>query len=239
MVRSLIILQLCLFEAVSARGAILLAHNFHNNQYQPYPYGTYQSNPYGGYQSSPYKAPQYQTQQPVTVNQTFNVPSNVQYGNQFYGSSLDGLRDLIDENHRTAHPEEYKKLNSHLSSLERQHSKANWIHGLSLAFALGYIIWGPVPKERTWCGSYYNGTCSYNVDNHAEISDARSKNTYIGLGVWLIGLSVSVGIEPGRREIMKFINEHNRLLPNEPIKMNLGFWMPSNKDVGLGLALTF
>lgn len=209
--------------------------------YSYHQYPGYQQYPYLPYSSTPYSPPVPSAPQPIHINQPVLAPAQIRFNNLIYNSSVSGFRTLIEENHRNSRPDVYKKMDAHLTELERDQSIANWVGLGGLIFAIGYMTLAPVPAKRSWCASYstFDGQCIYDNNNEREISDARYKNIMIGFAIWGISFIYSTYKDPGRREIMDLINKHNRLVPDQPIQMNLGFWLSPKSEPGLSLAVQF
>lgn len=215
MIRSCLIIVLCLLQVSQSIATISLANN---NQYTPY---------------TPYLTPA-----PVY---NYNItPSNVQFGTQYYDLNLYGLRNLINENYSENQIKEYEQLNKSLSKLERSSSLAKWSFGLISLLGIAYAAYAPIPQKKSWCEYYLkDGSCLVTYDNESDINTAKSNNLYAGLGFVLIGLGVGIALEPKRTDFIDFVNQHNRLFPQNPIKINIGLWPTPFQKPGLGIAFTF
>lgn len=195
-------------------------------------YAGYPSYQYPSYNSTypTYYPDTYRNPAPVGIFQpspTYQIsvpPSQIRINNFVYDASLSGFRRLIEENHRDSSPDVYKKISERIDQLERNQSIANWVHLSGLVLGISYIAFGPLPAKRSWCGfqSRFDTDCLIYEDNHREIDDARFNNAMIGFSIWLAGLCYAIYKQPGRSDFLNLINEHNKLVPNTPIQMNLG-----------------
>lgn len=193
-------------------------------------------------QYSPTYNPQYQNYQypaPKPVTQNYNpiihtpiLPANnIQAGDQLYDGSISGLRSFIDEEYKestTANNQQiYQKLNSELESLENL-NKWSWVSliaGIGAGTALVAI------------GSSKDCYEGRDLLAGEDPNCVNTKNIYLysGLGLVASGTLLFYILKPSRSDMLNFINKHNKLNKNKPLKWQLGF----NPNGSSGVIATF
>ena len=136
----------------------------------------------------------------------------------YYKYSVKGLREYMEEI-KDGQPEVYNKLNLNLGRLEARQTTATVLLAGGVVVFLGSTIMFLVDKKII-----------YLEHEWGEPTEEKEYKDYwlIIAGVGLVlGLSGSL-FKPSDNDLRKFINEHNKLNPKHPIKIQLGYNPDSN-----------
>ena len=150
------------------------------------------------------------------------TPKRLQLGSQYYTGDIYGLRQYVDSLQST-NQGLYQTLNTKLLTLESQFSTARTISTASNYAALGMVVGGLTVFKEDWDGP------------------GKKPNTtmiYGGVGLWIIGSIVANRYAPSSSDYLNFINEHNRLNPNNSLNLSLNT-VPKNDGLGINLAYNF
>jgi hypothetical protein len=179
-----------------------------------------------------YTSPIYPTVQTPAVSTNNVVPTKLEVGNKFYEGNLKGLRKYLEKDVKK-NPELYDQLDPKLAKLERQRILGLTVMGVGLAGGIGVCFWAVDQKSQ--CQKRYpNDLTNSNRENCEKPMDQVMIASGIAmLGGWLVGSIIS----PGRDEFMDFVNDHNELNKESPLKFQLGL-VPS-EPIGVKLSYQF
>jgi hypothetical protein len=193
------------------------------------------SNAYGQYRppvsSGPYRPPG--TTPGSIQTPTAVVPNSMEVNNQYYPGTVSGLRDYMNDL-KNSQPETHLKLSKDFDDLYSKQVTANWVFWSSIAVGSVAVIGGftflATKETKTYSAASGLAPETVTTPNYGAV--------YGGLGLMAIGSVVSLVLAPGREDILTFINKHNRINNQFPIKWQLG-WDVSKKTPGILLSYNF
>lgn len=132
------------------------------------------------------------------------LPNNITYRDQIFDGSVSGLRDYMESMRNSSNGNEsiYNKLNPELKTLESQNLWGN------------VLMWGGIGVGLAVTTIPLASMSSSSI-NMAPV--------YAGLGIMTAGVVAGLIIKPGRKELMNFLNQHNRVNKSTPLKWSIGF----------------
>lgn len=143
-------------------------------------------------------------------------PNHLAAGNQYYEGSLSGFRDYLNAI-RSRDPELFAAMDPRLSSLESKKTSANIAYWGGGILGLGLML---VPLfSREDCEVLSPGYDECNEDNLSSLLTF----TAIGGAVMIGGLVAGLVLRPNRKDLMNLVNENNRLRPDAPVQLQLGY----------------
>lgn len=154
-------------------------------------------------------------------------PRNVQVGNQYYDASFSGLRRYLDKVVQKDNKAMYDHLDTSLKQLETNSkwAKLAWVAGIGG----GLILSGIGMSDQNQCDKDFPDTSSSQWRNCYHSFDSW---VFGGLGLALGGLVFGLYIHPDREDFLNFINKHNELNKETPIKFQLGL-VPNGQIKGI------
>lgn len=149
----------------------------------------------------------------------YAAPTSVCAGDQYYDLSVDGLEKYMDAL-KASNAEAYGKLVPEFAKLQDDKELANWLMIGTLTAGTALTVVGVASVG-------------------SKDSDNRSYAAMIsGLALLSATPFIPVWFGPGREDYMDFINQHNRLVPQQPLKMNIGLRLLDEGAMGI-VALSF
>lgn len=139
----------------------------------------------------------------------------------YYEPTVDGLRKYL-ETLRYSEPEVYSKLNATVNNYETRDN---------IGFAVG--VTSIVASVALMVGSF-----TFLAKEDKDFPSGKSPNMGAFFGsmvVWLGGSIASSYIRPDREDFYDFINQHNKLKPNDPLEFSQQQQMlkpENNTDIG-------
>jgi len=177
---------------------------------------------------------------PPAIRPTYQVPAHLEVGNQVFDGSLSGFRTYLDTT-RATNPQLFSQLDPKVRDLESQATAAGAVAvaGLVVGLASGvYAAAGqktcngpPITDPNITADLQAWGAC--NSDNGTHIATFM----LLGLGSILVGGIGWYALSPGRSDVLKLVNEHNRI-SHEPIRLQLGY-DPTNRLALGGVSTAF
>jgi len=167
-------------------------------------------------------------------------PRHLAVGDQYYEANLRGFREYLDSLY-TSDPELYAKLDPELAKLEKRSKTATTLLIVGGVVALASIA-VPVAAANS-CDSasaYHTSDPEYRaaVEDDLDCGDRVTAGTVAvvsaGFGIAFVGLAVF----PTRRAKLQFLNLHNRLRPETPAKLEVGF-VPHRRLAGATLVFRY
>jgi len=166
---------------------------------------------------------------------------------QYYENSVRGLRDYLDSI-EYQHPQVYAQLDKQVLKLEDQQFKANVVGYGSIAVSaimtIGAFTFMQSEYTTTVSRLVENGKDEYGLPNY-EWQDEKETTKMPNIGligtaslVYLGGVLTAGYMAPEQNDIRRVINNHNRLLPEEPLRLGMTI-DPSSGNPGLTLAYNF
>lgn len=152
------------------------------------------------------------------------VPNSIAAGNQVYPASVSGVRDLV-EAYRAEEPFLYKKLDKKVVELEEMRTRA-WIVGVGTALVgIGMVVGGFMLYNPPPPGS-----------SEPPNTTPLLVGVLVGVPLTLLSYPIGAAFGPSREDYMNFVNHHNKIAPDKPIKWQLGA-LPTPNGVGFKLGL--
>lgn len=131
----------------------------------------------------------------------------------YYEPNADGLRKYL-ETLRYSEPQVYSQLNKTVNKYENRENIAFAVDVTSAVVGITLIV----------------GSFTFLGKKDPDFPDSPKTNFPVllgGMGVWLAGGVASGYIRPDREDFYDFINEHNRLKPNDPLEFSQYLPAPS------------
>ncbi len=157
---------------------------------------------------------------------TVVTPTHISAGSQLYSNDLDGLRDHL-ETYRLSQPSVYNQLDSRLARLESANTTGNVVMWGSVGLGLTVLFLPLLGVGQEDCSELEGDILDFN-DTREE--DCRDANLSRGLTMMAVGGAIGLGggligylLKPTRDDRMDYINEHNRVAPSAPLKLNVGY----------------
>jgi len=151
------------------------------------------------------------------------APNNIRAGSQYFDASVSGIGEYM-EALRADNKKLYVDLLPSYDSLQRKQTISR------------ITTWGMAGVGAT----LFFGSISF-LQTTNEGSDYKSVNNT----ALMLGMGIGVGsflsywlLSPGRKDIMKFVNEHNRYSPQAPLDFRLGL-APSHRGMMAAMSLSF
>ena len=145
-----------------------------------------------------------QTANATTTYVPVNVPppNQLAVDNQYFDMSANGLEEFM-ETLQLENPTAHRALSPSFNKIQKASSTSKII-----SYGLGG-----------------GGTVVMLVGlTQLESSDPSTATlSMVGMTVSLVGILVGAAIAPGRKDFMKFVNHHNRVRPETPLRIQLGF----------------
>lgn len=124
----------------------------------------------------------------------------------YYEPNADGLRKYL-ETLRYSEPKVYSQLNKTVKKYENKDNIAFAVDVTSAVVGITLIV----------------GSFTFLGKKDPDFPDSPKVNYgafFGGMGLWLAGGIASGYIRPDREDFYDFINEHNRLKPNDPLEFS-------------------
>lgn len=145
-------------------------------------------------------------------------PSHIAAGDQYYEADLDGLRAYL-ESIAVQQPSVYAAMDPKLASLESRSTWGTISLAGGVAIGAAALVLAVATTEDCNQDVLSDEWEQCNEDNKAR-STAIFGAGMLGLGA---GLAAWLVLKPGRSDLLEVINEHNRLGPQQPLRLNLGW----------------
>jgi len=159
---------------------------------------------------------------------------------QYYENSVDGLREYLDTIEYEK-PDVFMQLDKQVLKLEDQKFKANAVQWSSVVvgsvLAIGAVTF--LQEEETYedgevvqTGEQTIGDRTFPVMEYVTTNKTRdvpNVNLILaGSVIYAVGFWTGMFMQPDQNDIRRVINQHNRLMPDEPLSLGFNYDLEKN-----------